>query len=237
MPKPKRPARKKQYADLKKLQEQGLYGGRIDMRKRVSKYQQSILRKFGDVVKGIAKVLEPLHPKNYKGIFQVVRNKVIVPKRKGDNWRVNKSGNVERVRRGPAGETITQRAIPTERPGQVPPRPPAERRIIQYAVPFARKTGRGTYTVHWVRFPTWELLNEFMGEYEKDGRYQDWLKYTFEEEVSDFSEADRNAALDREAKRLGLMKDPAEFAMAGRRVRSSRNRAKSARRWQNRRGD
>lgn len=233
MAKDSRSARKNQHRDLKKLQEQGLYGGRLDLRKRVSDYQKRILRKFDDVLKGLAKVLTPQNPRNYKEIFKVTRNKVVVPKAPGERVRVNKAGNVERTRRGPRGELIRQEAIPTG-PTKVPPQPPPGRRV-QYAIPFARKVGRGQYKMEWHRFPDWETLNDFMKEYEAEGRYQDWLNYVFEEEITDFSRDERDRALDQALVDHGRVRDASHIVDAGRAVRSRRRRNVSGRRWKNRR--
>ncbi len=196
-----RQGRQASRAALKKLKAAGLYTGKLP-RGKPSEYQQRIIRKFDDVVKGRAAVVKPKDPKSYKTIFQVAGDKVIVPKGKGEKIKLSKSGLIQRERKGPRGEKIVgtfRRMKPTERPA---PEAPAER--FQYAIPFARKLGKNRYRLEWKRFPTRESLDAFMMEYERTGRYEDWRGFVFQESLRDTrSQAERDAALNEAAVKYG----------------------------------
>jgi valyl-tRNA synthetase len=99
---------------LRKLRELGLYRGKLP-RGKLSKYQQSLIKRFDDVLKGGAKVLQPKSPKDYSSLYVVKSDKVIVPKRKGEKIKVNKHGNIEWECRGPRGEKI-KGTLPAELP-------------------------------------------------------------------------------------------------------------------------
>ena len=188
-----------QRAALKKLKGAGLYSGKLP-RGKLTDYQQKLVKRFDDVVKGRAAVVQPKRPADYKAAFDVKGKHVIVPKNKGEKIKVNKSGNVVRERKGPRGEKITG-TFKRRPPGQIPPAPPPARRV-QYAIPFARKLGPGRYRLEWARFPTYDKLANFMKTYEPS-QYPDWPNFVFEEEISDASEADRNAALNAAAIKYG----------------------------------
>lgn len=192
---------KKQRAALKKLRTAGLYGGKIP-RGKLNKYQQSLVNKFDAVVKGKAKVVSPKNPKDYSKLYQVKGSKVIVPRAPGEKISINKNGNVVRERKGPRGEPIKSTSRRTK-PGELPPKPVPPKQV-RYAIPFARKLGKGRYALHWQRFPTWDALAAFMATYEKEGRYEDWTNFVFEEEISDTRpKAERDRALNEAAVQYG----------------------------------
>jgi hypothetical protein len=219
--------RQKQHAALKKLRDAGLYSGKQDKRKSLTPYQKRLVAKYDAVIKGRAVVLEPSNPKSYSKLYQVRGSKVIVHREKGERISVTKSGEIKRTKRGPIGETITKTGKALA-PGQLPSR---SQRRIQYAIPFARKTGRGQYTMHWVRFPTWDDLAKFMGEYESAGRYEDWTNYVFEEEVSDLSVAERDKLLDDAIVKYGRARDATVIVTQGRKVRRARKRNRARKKF------
>lgn len=196
-----------QRAALKKLKGAGLYSGKLP-RGKLTDYQQKLVRRFDDVVKGRAAVVQPKNPKDYSAAFDVKGKHVIVPKGKGEKIKVNKSGNVTRERKGPRGEKITG-TFKRRKPGEIPPAPPPQRRV-QYAIPFARKLGKNRYRLEWKRFPTYDTLAAFMREYEPE-RYPDWPNFVFEEEISEASLADRNRALNEAAVKYGRADSLNEF--------------------------
>jgi hypothetical protein len=200
---------------LKRLKSAGLYSGKLPRGNTLTPYQQSLIKKFDAVAKGKATVLQPKDPSSYKRVFQVSGKNVIVPKGKGDKWTVTKSGNVQRARKGPRGEKITFTGWRQKKPGDIPPPAPAQKRV-QYAVPFARKLGKGRYRLVWQRFPTYDELKKFMAEYEKRDekgrqRYPDWTQYVFEESIDDARPVkERNQSLTDAAIKYGRAK-PQDF--------------------------
>lgn len=157
-------------------------------------------------------MLKPKDAGTFKNIFKVQGDKVIVPKGKGESWKVTKSGGIERTRKGPRGEKIKFSSWRQKKPGEMPPRPPKEKRV-QYALPFARKVSQGQYRLEWQRFPTYDALAKFMQEYETpdpvsgNARYPDWQQYVFEESIDDDRPyAIRNQALQDAAIKYGRAK-------------------------------
>jgi hypothetical protein len=218
---------------LSRLRDLGLYSGKQDRRKNLSPYQQKLIVKFDDVLKGRARVVEPKAPQSYRGIYKVQGKKVIVPRERGERISVNKQGEIVSRKRGPPGFEIYRRGIrvpvemPTGRPAPIPP--PAPERRVQYAIPFARKVGRGQYRMEWHRFGNWDDLAAFMAEYEPD-RYGDWREYVFEEEISSLSREERDRQLDDALVRHGKVRNADEIIGAGRRVRRARERGRYRRR-------
>lgn len=211
---PKSSVPKKQ---LKKLQSAGLFTGKLPRGNKLTPYQRGLITRFNDVATGKATVLKPKNPSTFKNIFKVQGDKVIVPKGKGETWRVTKSGAIERTRKGPRGEQIKFKSWRQKKPGELPPQPPPEKRV-RYALPFARKVAKGEYRLEWQRFPTYEALANFMKAYEETdpvtnkARYGDWAQYVFEESIDDErSIAERNRALNEAAVKYGKAKDTSIF--------------------------
>lgn len=201
---------------LKKLKSAGLFTGKLPRGNKLTAYQKGLITRFNDVATGKAQVLKPKNPSTFKSIFKVQGDKVIVPKAKGEKWRVTKSGAIERTRKGPRGEQIKFKSWRQKKPGELPPPPPPEKRV-RYALPFARKVGKGQYRLEWQRFPTYDALASFMSEYEKTdekgkARYGDWAQYVFEESIDDTRDiAERNRALNEAAVKYGKAKSTSIF--------------------------
>lgn len=145
-----------------------------------------------------AKKLRPLRKRGRTITLRRGKRKLTLPKRKGERWRKSKKGKVTRTRRGPRGEKITSRMTTL---------PELEREVPQkeyvYAIPYARKVGRGRYRLEWQRWPDYESLRNFMQMYEADGRYPNWAFFVFKEEVSDVPQARRNELLNEAAVKFG----------------------------------
>lgn len=170
----------KQRAALKKLKRAGLYTGKVDGRKKLNKYQQQQIAKYADVIAGRAAVLKPKNARNYKRLYRVKGNKVIVPRRKGERLAV-KGGEIVSNRK--VGKTKVRGRLKRVGRGQVPARP---EKPVMYAIPFRV---RGSDELRWLRFPQWEALKDFMLAYE---RYKDWEDYVLEEHIN----ADENEEAD-----------------------------------------
>jgi hypothetical protein len=165
---------------LLKLKSTGLYSGKLDLRRKPSKYQARLIEKYRDVVTGRAQVIKPKNPKTFKSLFRVVGDKVIVPRRKGEKIKVTQRGAIvgerkvgkrvvrSRYRRMKANETIK---APTER--------------TQYAVPFIRGRDKfGKPILQWKRFPSKEFLADYMTNSASVRDYSDYANYVVEETLS-----------------------------------------------------
>lgn len=167
----KSPTGKQARLALKKLSQLGLYSG--DLRKKPTKYGLKKIAKFADVLSGKATVVEPKKPERFKDIFEVVGNKVIVPRRKGERITVDKKTREIVSKRKVGKRTVIARGMQLKR-GQQPPKVeyPAS-----YAVPLKSKGGG----IDWHRFPDRDELIKFMSTYDFLG----WQDYVVEEHFGD----------------------------------------------------
>lgn len=176
---------KKQRAALKWLARNDLYTGKIDLRKKPTPYQQSLINKFNLLSKGPKPaVVIPKNPAAYKGTFQVKGDKVIVPRKKGETVGLTKSGTIKRSRHA-GGLKVRSRFVEGERGLEKEP----ILKATVYHVPFNRGKGR----IEWRRF-TAENFKKFREEYKnrasqrKGGGsdFRDWMKLV-EVETIDFT--------------------------------------------------
>jgi len=166
---------KSQRRQLAKLKSAGLYSGKIDGRKKPSKYQQSLIAKYKDVVTGKASVVKPKDAKSYKSIFQVVGDKVIVPRRKGEKIRITEKGSIAGERK--VGGRKVRTYFKKVKRGETLA---ADKKPTMYFVPFIRgKDGKGKPIIEWKRFPNLDMLKQFMEGYD----YKDWTDYVVKERV------------------------------------------------------
>jgi len=191
-----------QKRQLKKLEKLGLYNPKTPIGNEPTRYQKSIIQKYSDVLSGKAVVVKPSNPQSYKNVFDVKGKNVIVPRGKGESIRVNKQGQIKKIRRGPRKEKISSTGV------RVPAgKMPVERQGVQYAVPFKRKIGKGKYIIEWHRFASYKELSDYMSSYEPN-RYPDWHDYVFEEQViPGKTRAERDKALNQRAVLEGKVKD------------------------------
>lgn len=166
---------KRERNALRKLRASGLYTGKLDLRKRASAYQKTLLKKFAAVIKGVAKVLYPPDPKSFGKIFQTVKNAVIVPRRKGERLKVSKSTGEILSTRKVRGRQVTAR-LRRVKQGATIKRPP-KGESVHYAIPFNRGGGE----TEWMRHPSYDALKAFMSEYQ---RYKGWRKYAVSERMT-----------------------------------------------------
>jgi hypothetical protein len=159
---------------LRTIRNLGLSKGKIDLRKNPTPAQKRLIARFKDVITGKAAVVTPPDAKKYKGVFKVVGNKVIVPRRKGEKITIEKRTGDIVSKRKVGGRTVTTRGMILQKGEMVKP---PENPTTQYAVPFRVKGGG----VRWQRFTSWSDLNRFMREYEV--RYPRWKEYVVEEMV------------------------------------------------------
>lgn len=161
---------------LRKLRDLGIIK-RVDLRKLPTRKQRRLIRKYDAVVKGRAVVLKPKNPKSYRNVFKVSGKNVIVPRAKGDRWRLNKAGKITRSRKT-AGRSSTATMEPASNVRR-PSKGKAPR--VAYAIPFGRSGGG----VEWYRFPTYDALKKFLAEYESKYRrkYKNADDYILVEEL------------------------------------------------------
>lgn len=166
-------------ADRKKLRELGLISKKVNLRKKPNTYQKRLIERYRDLLSGKAKLVE-LKDKNeakqYKDTFQVVDNKIIVPKRKGERITYNKKTGELKTKRKVAGRTITK----TISKGELGELKFGEYYVIQF--------GGGQ------RFRTNSLkvLQDFMQGYETKPRnpFKNWRAYVEIEHVEDSTGAE-----------------------------------------------
>lgn len=158
---------KRERDAIRKLRDVGLLTGKIDLRKKPTKYQKSQLRKFADVISGKAAAIKPANPGAFKSVFRVKGDVVVIPKRPGEKITV-KSGKVRSTRKTRRG-TVKSEYITISKATRIArPKEPT-----QYAIPF----NRGDH-LEWMRHPSYDALKQFMGEY---ARYKGWRKYAIGE--------------------------------------------------------
>lgn len=174
---------------LRKLRELGLYKG--DLRKKPSKYAIGKLKQFDDVLHGKATVVTPRNSKRFKGIFETVGDKVIVPRRKGERISIDKkSGEIVSIRK--SGKRIIRSRGKTVKRDEEIARP-EKHRVVQYVIPFH---GRGGET-NWFRFPDYDELKKFMAGYD----YKGWKDYVIEEDIDNpIDDEELNERIDRKRK-------------------------------------
>ena len=169
-------------SDLRKLKEKGLYSG--DLRRKPTGYGHKVRNKFKDVLEGKAAVVSAPSRKEaraFSDTFKVKRNKIVVPKQKGDRVRYNsKSGAIEASRKA-FGKRIkitvvssrkgTWHELPSEKKGRF------------YRIPFG--SGGIAYT-----FDSRAELAKFMEPYEQKAfnPYRDWCQYVEVLDVHDEGE-------------------------------------------------
>ena len=101
-----------------------------------------------DVIAGRARVLKPAKPRSYKGVFRVVGDKVIVPRKKGQRVRVGRKGEIEVARKiGGKMRRGRFKRIAELAPDKV------------YILPLARGDG-----IAWMKFDSRDELNKFVFE-------------------------------------------------------------------------
>lgn len=156
---------------LKILREKGLYSGKLDLRKRPTRYQRAQLAKYDDVVTGKAAVLRPDRPSAYRGTYRVKGDAVIVPKQKGETLKV-RNGEIVGVRKFKGGKVRTSHKI-----GKAARElPPGEKRVVTYAVPF-NSGGQ----IYWRRF-TPENWRAFLKDYNIRGKHRkEWNELVIKE--------------------------------------------------------
>jgi hypothetical protein len=183
---------KKDARALKLLRAKGLYTGKFDARKKPSKYQQNLIKKFDAVLKGRAAVVKPKNAAQFrKSAYQVIGGKVIVPRKKGERVFIGKSGDIRKVRRD-GGLTVRTKVVPRAVEKEIE-RPT---KLTMYFVPFNRGGGQ----IEWRRF-TYDALKKFQSEYgerakkRKKGRadFREWMNLIEKEELT-FKGAKRAAA-------------------------------------------
>lgn len=146
-----------------------------DLRKKPTKHQRALIRKFAAVIEGKATVVQPKNPASYKGLFQVKGKKVIVPRHKGEKIRVTKFGNIIGERK--LGKRVVRSRY--RRVNTSADLPKSATRSM-YFVPFIRgKDATGRPILEWKRFPNLDMLKNFMEGYD----YKDWTNYVIEEKV------------------------------------------------------
>lgn len=173
-PKRVRAQAKKDKIALRKLVRAGLYTGKFDARKKITKSQRATIRKYADVVTGKATVIKPENPASYKNLFRVKGDKVIVPRRKGEKIKVTKTGKIVGERKV-GKRTVRSYFRRVERGAEIP-----KQSGVMYALPFIRgRDANGKPILDWKRFPTMGMLKSFMEGYD----YKDWTDYVLEERV------------------------------------------------------
>lgn len=165
---------------LAQLKRKKLYKG--DARKAPTHYGKSLVAKLSDVLKGKAAVITTTRTtarKYREAGFKVRGNKIIVPKEKGERYKISKSGEITSTRRTLTGQKVKKHVEPSKRETvrDLPTHAPNGNRY-QYAVPFKR--GRDAFERF--RFPDKESLQHFM-QPGYDKRYPDWLQYVELEEI------------------------------------------------------
>lgn len=157
---------------LRKLISTGIYRGKVDLRKRPTKYQKSLISKYSDVLKGKAVVVEPDRPESYGEVFKRVgKKKVVVPRRKGEKIKVIE-GEIYTVRK--VGKRTVKSKFKHVPKGERPARP---KKNVQYAIQLAAPGGE----LVWKRFPSYDELAKFLEGY----NYKGWPNYVVEEEIGD----------------------------------------------------
>jgi len=156
------------------LRDKGLYAGKVDLRKRPTAYQRSLIAKYDTVVKGKAAVVEPARPADYRDLYQTKGRKVIVPRQKGERITVDKSGEIVSKRKTRGGRIKTRHVWA----GEVLEKGPPKNRVVTYAVPFKGKGGK----IYYRRFSkqNWKSFRQAYGI--KGGKLRDWNEKIIEEE-------------------------------------------------------
>jgi len=167
-----RAAFKKQITKLRDL---GLTGTRkIDLRKAPSKSEINLIRKYGDVLGGKAAVIKipKSEKKSFKGIFPIVGDTIIVPKKKGE--RVKYDPKVGEITGSYRKGKKTYKEILFRDLDKI--KPPKGDRQRFYTVPFKRGKGRKA-KYDYQTFDSLTEMKNFMAEYGKSGRYKDWGRF------------------------------------------------------------
>lgn len=167
---------------LKRLSQLGLYKG--DLRKRPTKYALKKIDQFGAVLAGKATVVTPKSPERFKNIFDVVGDKVIVPRRKGERITIDKKTREIVSRRKVGKRTIEARGMQIKR-GE---KPPQTEYSATYAVPLKATGG----VIAWHRFPDRQMLINFMSTYDFLG----WENYVVEERVIEIDDEELTERLE-----------------------------------------
>lgn len=163
---------------MRKLRDAKLYTGKIDLRKAPTKYQKGLISKFGDYLKGKAKIVTTPLASAYKKVFSVFgKDKVIVPRDvvgKGGKLKIEKStGEIVVEKKSQRGQKRTQRFLDREKVSTGETKLKLHRR---YGLPF-REGRDGKMQVRW--FPSKKALESFMLDYE----YEAWEDFVIEEQV------------------------------------------------------
>ena len=162
---------KKLRHDLRRLKEKGLYSG--DLRRKPTAYGHKVRNKYLDVLEGKAAVITAPSRKEarlFSDTFKVKRDKIVVPKQKGENVRYNPdTGEITATRRA-FGKRIHIVKVASRR-GSWHSLPP-EKKGRFYRMPFG--TGGMAYT-----FDSRAELAKFMEPYEQKSYkpYLNWQNY------------------------------------------------------------
>lgn len=174
---------------LKILRNAGLLTSAIDLRRRPTKYQRSLIKRFADVISGKAAAVKTKAAK-YRGIksFFVKGDVVVVPKRKGETIAVDKkTGKITRKRRV-GGRTIKGIIHPRKRVDELP-RPKLKATVFR--VPFLKKKKGGKHDIQWRRF-TYDAFKLFAEKYRDNAKdkdsFDEWMNFVEEETATDIDE-------------------------------------------------
>jgi hypothetical protein len=148
----------------------------LDLRRKPSAYQKRVISRFKDVVTGRAAVVKPKNAASYKSLFMVIKDKVIVPRHKGEKIAITKRGVIVTERK--IGRRKVRSYFRRIKRGEEIPKS-LKRKM--YFVPFIRgKDAFGKPILDWKRFPDLAMLKQFMEGYD----YKDWTDYVIEEDIN-----------------------------------------------------
>lgn len=163
---------KKFRSDVAKLKSKGLVSNKTDARKQApTRYMQTQVKKFQDVLDGKAKVLHTPKRSDAKAFSEKFRTKgksVVVPAKADERLAYSKkTGAISATRKTASGKKIT-REIYSEAPSKA--RPPSRAKNVLYVIPVGNSRQS---------FDTWEDIVLFMEPYETNSKnpYKDWEQY------------------------------------------------------------
>lgn len=170
----KKSASKKLLKQRAKLKSYGLLSKRVDLRRKPTSYQKKLIARYQDVLRGKAQVVSAATPKQaakFKHSFQVIGDKIVVPRGKGEKIKFSKKTGELRATRTVGGKKITK----TMSDGELAPLLPGQYYVIEFA---------GGQRFRTNDFAT---LQTFMQGYEKKEYkpFKDWRKYVQIETLED----------------------------------------------------
>jgi hypothetical protein len=162
---------------LRRLRDLGIISAKTDLRKTPSKRTRTLINKIKPVLEGKASAVKPADPSAYKSGFSVLKDVVIVPRKKGERIAVSKTGKITKTRR--EGNRRIKSTIRTGQPAAI--ERPAANKVIIFKVPFKK---RGTDQVEYRRF-TYDGLKTFFAEYLRNiQQFDEWAQFIEEEEIT-----------------------------------------------------